>query len=107
MTLRIYGASDDLIEVEGDIAEEFSATDTRGGVDYLAFSDGTVLQIKYDNDGVWRIALVARGVATFAKVEAPENDESNYSDEVTLTGDFAWVAHATEVVQREATAVRK
>jgi len=40
--LKVYGASDDLIEIKGDIREEFSRYDSEG--DYLAFSDGTVLK---------------------------------------------------------------
>jgi len=57
--IKIYGESDDLIEIDGHICEEFSRFDSEG--DYLAVSDGTVLRIVYDNDGIWRVSLVFRG----------------------------------------------
>lgn len=87
-TVTVYGASDDLIEVEGAIREEFSAYDEEDGV-YLAFSDGTVLHVQYDDDGLWRIALSARGAATYQHTPAVD-DRENYSDRVKLTGDLQW-----------------
>lgn len=94
-TLTVYGASDDLIVVEGDINEEFYLG-LSNGADLLAFSDGTLLRIVFTNvgDGVWRITPVAQGAAEVVIVQAPEDDDENYSDRATLTGDIAWVAHA-------------
>src|SRR5712691_13232507 len=89
-TVTIYGASDDLIEIEGDINEEFTLEDEDEG-DLLAVSDGTILRINYMNDGVWRIALVQRGTSEVAVEQAPEGDEDNYSDRATITGEIAWV----------------
>ncbi len=61
-TLEIYGASDDLVEVDGDIVEEFNPSGDDPS--YLGFSDGTILKIAYDNDGIWRIVPVAKGSAS-------------------------------------------
>ncbi len=96
--LTIYGASDDLIEVEGDIREEFShASDERA---YLAFSNGVMLAICYDQDGVWRITPVTTD-ATVTIAQAPVDDESNYSDRATINADVTWVLYGTQrVVKR-------
>lgn len=93
--VTIYGASDDLIEVEGDLIEEFNpAYDSEGTL--LAFGDGTLLDVRYAHNGVWRITQRAAGSATFEKVEAPVDEEDNYSDRVTLTGDLRWVLAAEQ-----------
>ncbi len=92
-TVTVYGASDDLIEVEGAITAEFSPTDDDSPA-FLAFSDGTVLKVRYDEDGVWVIRRVATGSATFDK--APFADAA-HTDRVTLTGDaLAWVVFGSE-----------
>ncbi len=88
MTIAICGASDDLIEVSGDIYEEFGYSGDKAG-DLLAFSDGTLLRICFGL--VWRITVVRAGAAGLTIVAAPEDDEDNYSDVATLTGDITWV----------------
>ena len=90
--VTIYGSSDDLIEIEGDIVEEFDCTD--GEERFLAFSDGTVLSVEYTNGGIWRINRVKNGGASYSKVEATDPDDE-YSDKVTLGApslqNFYWV----------------
>lgn len=88
-TIVVYGASDDLIEIEGAIHDEFSPSDD--GPTKLAFSDGTVLSVVYDDDGCWRVNRVAEGSAKMEKVDAEGSDTENYSDRVTLTGDIRWM----------------
>jgi hypothetical protein len=94
-TIEVYGASDDLIEVEGDIREEFNLAGDEGNL--LAFSDGTILRIAYGDQGVWRISTVKQGMAVVDIAQAPEGDEDNYSDRATLTLEddfhFGWVVH--------------
>jgi hypothetical protein len=100
VSLIVYGASDDLVEIEGDIREEFNHGD--GEPSYLAVSDGTVLRITYD--GQWHISRITEGAAEYAHDPAtaedgdPRDDEYKtpcYSDRVTLTGmgdlPLAWV----------------
>lgn len=87
-TITIYGCSDDLIEVEGAIREEFTAHED-GEPEYLAFSDGTVLSIAY-TQGLWRIHRITLGSADLQKEECLPDDEDNYTDRVTLTGDIKW-----------------
>lgn len=89
MSVTVYGASDDLIEVEGDIREELPWD--YSGPAYLGLSNGVVLRIQYGHvSGVWRIAPVA-GADLVQVTQCPENDEDNYSDKATVTGDVAWV----------------
>lgn len=94
MSITVYGSSDDLIEVEGDIREEFtyrmSPITDEGAGDLLAFSDGTILRIAYTAAGVWRITQVALGTSSLGIEQAPEGDEDNYSDRATLSS-ARWV----------------
>lgn len=93
----VYGASDDLVEVEGSLVEEFSATDVQDGEGgeatgrLLAFSDGTVLEVLYGQGtgAFWRIRRLATGSAKYKNDEG-DDEETNYSDRVTLTGDIKW-----------------
>jgi hypothetical protein len=97
MKVTIYGASDDLIEVDGDISEEFPLNNTGNDGDVLAFSDGTILRIAYTDPGVWRITKVAQGTATLTIEQAPEDVDDDYTDRATLVegdqGDLTWVVH--------------
>jgi hypothetical protein len=87
-TIAVFGYSDDIIAISGDINDELSPDDTPAK---LAFSDGTVLSVIYDADGCWRVNRVAAGSATMEKVEAEGPDTDNYSDRVTLTGEIRWM----------------
>lgn len=95
--VTIYGASDDLIEIEGDLNEEFNPSYDGDGM-LLAFGDGTVLDVRYDDGGIWRITQRIAGSATFEKDENPASDEERYSDRVTLTGDLRWALAAEHPV---------
>jgi hypothetical protein len=88
--VTVYGAFDDLVEIEGDLNEEFNPSYDGEGM-LLAFGDGTVLDVRYDDNGVWRITQREAGSASFEKVEAPPDDKENYSDRVTLRGELRWV----------------
>jgi hypothetical protein len=98
--IEVYGSSDDLIEVEGEICDEFpydsSGCDTG---DLLAFSDGTVLRIQMLN--VWRITLVHPSQLgnDVSIVQCPENDEVNYSDRAVISGpgEIQWVVRGDAI----------
>jgi hypothetical protein len=98
MKIEIYGASDDLIEIDGDIREEFSFRDVKNERNYLAFSDGTVLTIDYTNDGMWRIAPKCIGSAVYEMVQGTDSD-TDYSDHAWLTGKIEWVVHGSSMVR--------
>ena len=88
-TVTVSGASDDLIEIKGDLSEEFNGSEEPR---WLAFSDGTLLTIQYGvGGGFWRISVLAKGTAAIMKKDGTD-EESDYSDSMTLTGDdLAWV----------------
>jgi hypothetical protein len=90
--ITIYGASDDLIEVEGDLTEEFGHYQEASAL--LACSDGTLLRIASDREGVWRLTRIAAGTATFTLT--PGTDDRQHSDRVTLDGDVRWIVYADE-----------
>lgn len=74
----IYGASDDLIEGEGELRGELNCYDTDGVL--MIFSDGTVLKIEYGNSGVWKITLVKQGPLFIQIVTTDDPDDEVYSD---------------------------
>jgi len=100
--VTIYGSSDDNIEIDGDINEEFSRYDT--SIEWpalLGFSDGTVLKAYYGEDGIWHINKEISGTCTVSRVLAKDPDGPNYSDVVTLEGqDIDWVVFGTAMAQR-------
>lgn len=87
-TIEIYGASDDLIEIDGDICEEFNPISDE--TSYIACSDGTLLTVEYTRQGYWRINRIQEGTAKYSKVEG-KNVDDDYSDTVTLEGEISWV----------------
>lgn len=89
----VFGHSDDLLELEGDICEEIGCYET--AVDLL-FSDGTMLEAKYSKDGVWEIRIVERGTSKITFEPNQGSDSNNYSDKVTLEGNIDWVYHVQE-----------
>jgi hypothetical protein len=93
MSITVYGGSDDLVEVEGDIIAEFYAMGPGEYDSILVCSDGTILTIKYDGDGCWRLNRSRTGTAKCEHVPADGADEENYSDRITLTGDIEWVVY--------------
>lgn len=110
MSVIIYGSSDDLIEIEGDVTEEFYAlAEYNNGEEecgaFLAFSDGTLLRIRYDEGGVWRITPVSVPQMSMLDVQqSPEmaDDKDGYSDVATLStvGRVDWVVLASELAVR-------
>lgn len=86
MKVTVYGASDDLVELEGDLSEEFSTSNDGG---FLSFSDGTILLVEYRDEGLWKISQLAVGAADFSLRPATDLDK-DYSDRATLEGDFRW-----------------
>jgi hypothetical protein len=97
--ITIYGASDDLIEIDGAIREEFGCVlDVPGESAIIAVSDGTLLRVRYDEDGIWRFTPSVLGSSSIAI--APGMDDRLHSDRVILRGDnLTWVVLALEVAK--------
>lgn len=60
--LILYGASDDLIELDGDLSEEFNPD--AGNETYIGFSDGSLVAARYDAKGNWRFTIVEESSGT-------------------------------------------
>ena len=94
MGIKVWGTSDDLIEVEGDIVEEFGFSGDESCA--LAFSDGTLLEIKYGKgkQGIWHIVPLVKG-PLYEKLDVcdDENDDP-YSDIAYLKDGVTCVAFA-------------
>lgn len=75
----IYGQSDDLIELRGDIHDEVYASLNHG--DLVCFDDNTVLCIEYD--GTWNIETVIEDESSITIYDAgspTSKDHCEYSD---------------------------
>src|SRR5688572_13721389 len=95
---RIYGTSDDLIEVEG-VGEisAFGTNDQDHGV-LVICSDGTMVEVKYGKQGraIWQINLVNAGTLFGGLEPCVDEDAEIYSDIVRFTGNLKWALSATE-----------
>lgn len=84
----VTGASDDLIEIDGELTEEFNAYDCSEGT--MAFSDGTLLEVEYDNNGIWRFRVIYKGSLYSKKVEGSVSNDTN--DEIYFNSGLKWCA---------------
>lgn len=93
MQTRIYGSSDDLIEVEGKIEEEFDHYSNKPAL--LVFSDGTILTMSYGKNGmgIWQIMVIVEG-DSFESFSIATT-EKEHSDQVILN-DVDWVIFSNE-----------
>ena len=87
MPVKIYGASDDLLELEGDISEEIGVDCNE--VFYIGISDGTLLRVEYDDYAIWRIDRVRKGFNNFEKVLGDPEEDTN--DIATIHGELSWI----------------
>lgn len=94
--IKVYGASDDLIEIEGEISEEFYADEKS----YLAFSDGTLVSVDYDQDGIWRFNVLEKGMAIYNK-SLPNLEKDEYTEVLTLQGNIRWVVYGKDKAIRK------
>lgn len=95
---KIYGASDDLIEIEGAISDEINSYDDKTS---FSVSDGTKGSISYDDDGQWRIEVKEQGIKFSGVVRSVGDDAkhifpdavgcTSYSDVLVLKEGIEWV----------------
>src|SRR4029079_4836488 len=91
--ITIYAASDDLVEVDGDIEEEFSNYDfSEPGGAYVCVSTGDLIQFQIDEDGDWfaRVIVDATSPTIGKRPDRPGDDQ------VTVSAPVAWVVATTE-----------
>jgi len=89
----ITGASDDLIELDGDLCDEFSAYDCNDG--RMALSDGTLLKVEYDEDGLWRFKVLYKGSLYDHKDEGSVDEDIN--DVVHFVPGIKWAVFSREM----------
>lgn len=100
MPTEIYGASDDLIEFEGDVHGEVSASGTDDddqGV-LIICNDGTLLEVKYGKAdmGIWAIQCIKSG-ELFDRIETCDDEEADrYSDTAYFKDGLKHAYAATE-----------
>jgi len=97
---KVYGCSDDLIEICGEINAEHGCSgtaDKEQGV-LVVFSDGTLLEVKYakDSKDIWGIRVVERGTL-FEKLDiCTDEDAEIYSDIAYFNQGLKWAYCASE-----------
>ena len=92
----VTGASDDLIVLTGELYEEFSCYSCADGTDGLmAFSDGTLLEVKYDENGLWRFKPIYKGTLYKLKIEGSISEDKN--DEVYFKQGLQWCVFSEEM----------
>ena len=99
MKTKIYGASDDLVEIEGAISEE--ANPPSGMKVSITASDGTKGTIVFADSGNWEIELKEKGSKFLGHIRAVGDDAehifpdavgcSSYSDVLILDEGIEWV----------------
>lgn len=117
MSTQVYGYSDDLIEVDGDIVDEidhyYNDEDFEDkGILFLC-SDGTLFTVKYGkgNEGIWQITLLYPGslynglehcyqvgqvMKWDPKIENKSNQEITYSDVIHFSDGMQWIYTAKD-----------
>ena len=85
MKIKITGVGNNMIEIDGDMHQAFTAFHYDG--DFLAFSDGTVLFVRFD-EGRWGITHITAGSAKYTHQHA---EEGAVSDIAQLEGEIKWV----------------
>lgn len=111
--VKIYGASDDLVEIDGDVSEEFDSMDEPT---YLLFNDGTQLKVEYapDKTSCWRIDIISRGRGTLSSLRVgfdgedlpkdfiKDEDAPDYSDIIELSWNepLALIKHGHRKLKR-------
>lgn len=98
MKTLLYGASDDLIEIEGAITDEHDCYEVcEKGINFSA-SDGTKGVITYD--GEWKIEVISNGTLFSNKTLSVGDDSTHvdeakgctsYSDVVIFESGLEWI----------------
>lgn len=91
---KIYGYSDDLIELEGDITKEIPHDTYRSC--YLLFSTGTVLKTNFYN-GYWRFTAIKEGRSEISYSYEKPNSEIVYLRSERID----WVIVCTNIIKAD------
>lgn len=95
----IYGGSDDLIEIEGEINDEIGFYDHKRPIK-IECSDGTIATIFYNEDGNWNIDVKNEGhlIQALHKTSGEEHNHTGiaagctpYSDVLIFDKGIEWI----------------
>lgn len=95
---RIYGASDDLLEIDGALIEdEVNVIDKPF---HIKCADGTIATFTYDDNGEWKCNVKAKGI-NFIEVISSVGDDgehegnaidcTSYSDVLVIREPLQWI----------------
>lgn len=95
--VRVYGASDDLVEIRGSDHPE-KEIDCYDRTVRLEFSDGTVVRFGYGKSeaAIWWCRVEAEGTAPHHLIECNDENADIYSDIFEIEAEV--VSHAVEEV---------
>jgi len=95
----VYGASDDLVEFDGEFRGEVGCygTDDREKGVLVVMSDGTLLEVKYgkNEDAIWEVKLVKKGDLFLRIDQCDDSDADPYSDVAWFAPGIKWAYAAT------------
>ena len=79
--MKVYGTSDDLVELEGSKYQE-NEIGCYGSDVIIAFDDGAVIRVSYGKPegAIWEITLLKKGTAGNAVFICYDEDDEIYSD---------------------------
>ena len=81
MSSKVYGASDDLIEFDGECSGEYGRYGTsEDHPTMVAFSDGTVTNWWFADDGIWHCRLLNKGIMFAGLQICTDSDDDPHSD---------------------------
>ena len=91
MRTKVYGISDDLVEVE--TVKNIYPYDEIGCFDSMVrilFTDNTVIEVEYGKDGkgIWKIEVTHKGDAKQKLTICDDEDADIYSDIFEIDADF-------------------
>lgn len=95
VSTRIYGASDDLLEFEGEVEGEVGAYDVER---LIVCSDGSVLTAEYGKGplGIWKLTVINRGSCFIGLKECLDEDADIDSDVAEFGSGLRWAIVASD-----------
>lgn len=92
--IRVYGSNDDLIEIEGDIREEFCNPRFSDEPHYVLTSTGSILKVYMGIGGRWRTTVEYRVYDDIVREFIANQGEGDMG--LQVEGDIKWVAVVPE-----------
>jgi hypothetical protein len=95
-TQHLYGASDDLVELQGDIDEEYDVAGSASRGILVATSHGVLAQLRLERNSQWSIVILDPGPPGVTLELVPARGEDEGDDEFGCPGYSARLAITSE-----------